>query len=814
MAGLYNFPSQKKTDYQKTKNGSAWGKGCVNAAHQSLYHEDNVLRKSFYNKTINYNLYSDILDPEDVKKTCNPYGFENESTPGKMQNYPIMNPKIDLLYGEEVKRHFNWNIIVTNENAVSDKERKQKELLNQVVTNLITKDNVTEKEIQDALTYHQKYMNYTWKDLREQRADQVLRYLWEKQDLKMKMDTAYKDVLIAGEEIGQWDIVAGEPVFTRLNPKNVHVVRSGESSYVEDADIIVVDGYYSPGQIIDHYHDVLTPTQVAMIDNYFSRDGDTDSSGFDLGSNPDLALSPLLVDYADRNIDTARFENGLGDFDTPFDNYGNIKVIKVYWKSMRKMKRVKYFDEQGDEQEFLMPDSYKIDKDRGEEEKEEWISEWWEGHKISSWSSSSLEDDTDGIYLKIQPRPVQFRSMENPSLCHPGIIGTIYNTNDNRAMSLVDRMKPYQYMYNALYYNVELLIAANWGRIMKVPVHEIPEGWDVEQWLWFAKNMKAVPYNAFKEGKKGAAQGKLAGQMQQNSPVLDMEQGNTIQMYIQMMAYIKQELGEISGVSAQRLGQIEQRELVGNVERSVSSSSNITEYWSAGHNHWKKRVLTIGLETAKIAWQDKKNKKLQFVADDTTAQIATIDVEDFVDSEYGIFVGDSRDDTMIHESLKQLAQAGLQNDKINFSDLMTIMTSTNSAAIRRTLEASEMRKEQAAQQNAEQAERMQSEQIQAQAAEKEAELANVRQVQDMKNQGALDLEMLKQQGEAFGMQADRDADGIPDEVEAEKVRTTERIDMAKMAHDSMEKDKFKKIRSQSKTYNKEDLILGKSYSAN
>jgi hypothetical protein len=40
--------------------------------------------------------------------------------------------------------------------------------------------------------------------------------------------------------------------------------------------------------------------------------------------------------------------------------------------------------------------------------------------------------------------------MTNPSLCHAGIIGQIYNTNQSQAVSLVDRCKNYQYMYDVM----------------------------------------------------------------------------------------------------------------------------------------------------------------------------------------------------------------------------------------------------------------------------------------------------------------------------------------------------------------------------
>ena len=45
-----------------------------------------------------------------------------------------------------------------------------------------------------------------------------------------------------------------------------------------------------------------------------------------------------------------------------------------------------------------------------------WVNEWWEGVKIGR-----------DIYLNIRPRKVQYNKANNPSYCHPGIVGQIYN---------------------------------------------------------------------------------------------------------------------------------------------------------------------------------------------------------------------------------------------------------------------------------------------------------------------------------------------------------------------------------------------------
>ena len=51
-----------------------------------------------------------------------------------------------------------------------------------------------------------------------------------------------------------------------------------------------------------------------------------------------------------------------------FDNNGNVRVLRVYWKSKRAILKVKSFNiETGEEQFDLYPENYQIDKNLGEE---------------------------------------------------------------------------------------------------------------------------------------------------------------------------------------------------------------------------------------------------------------------------------------------------------------------------------------------------------------------------------------------------------------------------------------------------------------
>jgi hypothetical protein len=232
--------------------------------------------------------------------------------------------------------------------------------------------------------------------------------------------------------------------------------------------------------------------------------------------------------------------------------------------------------------------------------------------------------------------------LSNPSRCHFGIIGSLYSINGSQPYSMVDMMKPYNYLYDVVHDRLNRLIAKNYGRLHKLDLSLIPNGWEVSKWLYFARKDKIAVIDSFNEGKVGAATGKLAGGLNNaSSGVIDLDEGNTIQQYINLMEFAKMEMAEVVGISKQREGQIANRETVGGVERATLQSSHITEWVFTIHEDLKRRVLDCFVETAKIAMKG-RNKKFQYLMPDFAQRMINIDGDEFAEADYGIAVDTSQ----------------------------------------------------------------------------------------------------------------------------------------------------------------------------
>jgi hypothetical protein len=763
------FPAQKKGLSAKNEQ---WKIDCIDAGEYMSIYSKNKIRKSYYNKKINYDLYNDIIEESDITKIADPYKLGIKYQPNKIQNYPLINPKIDLLVGEEAKRTFDWAIRMTNEAPLIEKRLADTKEIKEFLVKLANSD-LSEEEIKEEIEDFHRYINFTKKDFREMAATYILKHLEQQEQFKIKFNNGMKDALISAEEIYQWEIVSGEPKLIKLNPLNTHVVLSGDSHYIEDADIIAIDGYYSPGQIQDRYYDQLSDKEITQIEEaVYDRLGGTS------GAVPDAILDRKSISLIEDAIHKVKDATDYSETLSPMDEDGNLRVVKVYWKSKRKMKIVTAYDAKGREIKKLMPEYYKLAP--GETQKIIWISEWYEGHKI-------YLPNQKAIYTNIKIKDVQYRNLNNPSICYPGIIGTIYTVNNQPAQSFMDKGKPYQYLYNVLMNNIESLIATNWGKILKIPLHEIPDGWDVDKWLAYAKTFKAVPTDLFKEGKKGAAIGKIAGGLQQNAPFLDMEVGNSINLYVQMAAMIEDRIGMVLGVTRAREGQISRSELVGNTERQVVQSSHITEYYFLEHEYLKKRVMLAGIETAKIAW--KGTKKLNVIFDDFTRKLVEIDMDQIRSIEYDLTIDGSFKTTKINNLIEQLAQAAFQNQMIDYASFIDILQTDSIAEKKRKLqELQEQRKKEA--QEARKQEIQAAQQAEAQKRKDEFDIIKYKEEQANKRK-AMEIN-------ARFVDNDRDNDGIADttEVQQEQIKKETKLEETRMKleHDSIEREKDRKLK--------------------
>ena len=804
MSIIPNLPPHQLPFKRKNKE---WRKKFVDWADSKTFSTNSLVRKSVMHKKINYDLLRGVLHMSDLELILNPDHLKAGFIPDRITHYPIMNSKLNVLIGEESKRVFDFRVVITNPNSISEIENTKRDAIRERLQQLLSDDSLNEDDFNQKLEQMNDYFTYEYQDMREVRANCLINHYMKELNIPLEFNKGFKDAATVAEEIYQCDIRGGEPTFEKVNPLKIRVYKSGYSNKIEDADMIAIEDYWSPGKIVDTYYEEIESLSASdkkklidLLDNnvagaaadHDSMDNIDDRNGFiniNLIGDEAIAANGYYFDPM------GLFSDGVDDSMMPYDIAGNVRVLRVYWKSRRKIKKVKSYDPETGEETFdFYPENYIIDTDKGEEETIFWVNEAWEGTKIGK-----------DIYIGMRPRAVQYNRLSNPSRCHFGIVGSIYNMNDDRPFSLVDMMKPYNYLYDAIHDRLNKHLAKNWGKIVQLDLAKVPKGWDVEKWLYFAKTNNLAIVDSFKEGNSGLAKGHLAGSLNNaSSGVIDAEMGYIIQQDSNLLDCIKMEMSDVVGISRQREGQISNRETVGGVERATLQSSHITEWLFYMHEDVKKRALECFLETAKIALKG-RTLKFNHILGTGAIQISEIDGDEFAENDYGLIVDSSNATQELNSKLDMLAQAALQNQALGFSTIMKLYGSCSLAEKQRMVESNEKKLQEQQQQQQQQQMEIQQMQIQQQAATEQARMEQEYKIHSEDNETKILIAEINSQAEADRLAlmnkdyAEEDVYTQKDKAElAEQIREFDlrlKLDREKLAHEKSKDKKEQALKS-------------------
>lgn len=748
---LYNsaFPRQK---LPLSKKGKKWQEDCVNY----IIGEGNVTSggnsTSYYGELQTYyNLYNSIFDEKDFKSITNPFKVE-DGFPATPHDFNIIRPKVDLLIGEETKRPLNFRVIRTSQEATSEMQEKEKQMILQYIEAAITAKMSPEEaqQFQEQLQSGEimppeqiaKYMDKDYKDIVENTAYHSLTYLREKLDLDNEFIKGWKDGLISGREIYYVGVLNAEPYAERVNPICFSYDKSPDLDFIEDGSWCCRKMRIPITEVYDRYYDKLEEKDLDRLEEMIGS-----TPGRNIGDR-----SPV-----DMGIQLRIYDNPI------FEGSGKslVNVWHCCWKSFKKIFYVTTTDDAGQPQINIVDETYQPVGNEVSVEPD-WIIEVWEGYRAGS-----------DLYFGIQPIEYQHVSIDNPNSQKLPYCGAIYSNTNSKPRSLVSILKPLQYMYIVLWYRLELAIARDKGKVVNMDITQIPKSMNISpaKWMHYLSSVGVNFINPYEEGWN--IPGREGGKPAQFNQItaLDLTMSNVIAEYIQLMDKIEELAGTISGITQQREGAVSTSEMVGNVERSVVQSSHITEPLFWVHNQCKRRVLNMLLNTAKGAWEETGKQKLQYIFDN--GERAFLDITPkFYYEDMDVFVSDTSKDLENIQKLQQLIQPAMQNGA-SLLEAAEILTNDNFNIIKQKLKDMQTRQEQIQQQQQEaeaqqqqQLQQMQNEAKQQELMLQEAQMDLQRYQIDQDNQTKIAVAQIN--AYRGTEELDQDQNGIPDPVEIGK----------------------------------------------
>lgn len=727
----------------------------------------------------NYRLYNNFIDQKDLERECNPLGLEVGQYRDEVQPYNKTYNKIQVLLGDELRRPFDLRAVLTNSDGVKSKLAHKDTLLRNFVMSkiqsLLQELGVNQEQEFDPNTLIDpadvdQYMATSYLDAKEILANKLLSYLIKELSIKDLKNDAFKHGLISGQEVVYVGMNHDQPLLEVLNPLGVFYHKSPEIKYIQDSLYAGYRTYMTSGDLLDKFGAYLSEEDLNRIDE--SREG--------LFNYGESHINSTMKYYQDDNFYASKMfgsqqEGSYGSSEHSNDNW---LVQHVEWKSQKRVGFIKYVNQFGDTEVTIVSEEFEppVFAEKivntvmyGKKEtsyiwKDEegitysltwgWIPEVWSGVRIS-----------DDIYCMMGPKQYQFRHIDNPYKVKLGYHGITFSAMNANPVSLMDRMKPFQYLYFIVMHKLKKFIAQDKGRIFHFDTSMVDPKLGLEKTLYYLTNMNIDFYNPLQNAQEpGQAQrGKVTGST-------EMSMADQVMNYVNILAALDDQISDVAGVNRQREGQVNPAEAVTNAQSNIAMSAVITEvYFQAHHKLWEE-VLTSLIDVATQCYKEKGLVK-QYVLDDMSIQTLSFTPDMLSNASFGIFISNSAKDQEVFQTLQQLSQALVQNDKIQLRDLVKMLKSNSIAELETQLIQAEARNMEQYQQQMQMQQQADMERLQA---EQEFELQKI--------QLEIDGKIAVAEINSFARQMDQDVNDnlVPDQLEIEKLRTDKELKTRKL----------------------------------
>lgn len=790
-AYLNIFPDQFKTDKEKEDEG--WIKNTMDYFANKAYAEYIKNRETFVK---NYDLVKGILRMEDFYQEEQVKSFADMLTadlelPSYVKHYSIITTPLNNLVGEISKRPDTYRVKAFDDDSRAEElqfktEMLQKYIMQKARQKIFEKSamegiELTDDQIEELTLEQVKDQLDSYTSIAEKWGNHVLTCQKAEFNLKEKSEDAFRDLCISAREfyhIYEDNSKLGYNVEV-CNPKNTWFLTTPDRKYISDPTGRA-QGAYAAGtvqvmeisEIIESFP-WLTKEEIDHLRSSLQDYGLVDVRESNLG-NPDVhggidsitydAYDPLVLQTR-MIIESEIKENndGLKDFLGLTSNVSSFGykyvVVRAYWISKKKIGKLVYEDELGNEQTVLVDENYvsgsiptQISLDWG------WVNQWYQGVKIGP-----------DIY-NVKP----FKLLD-----YCPIIGTTFEIKNTEAKSLIDMMKPFQVLYNICMNQLYKLLEKEIGNVASVNIRRVPKLKDgddqdaLDIWELEARERGIIFDDDSPENTKAPVTNTSVARN------IDLTRSNEIQSRYNLAIQLKNECWELVGMSRQRLGSIQPSETATATNAALQQSYAQTEPLFIAHEYVMGQLYQAIIDASMYVEQQKPNSTLSYITSEGQSAFIDVNGSDLKFRDLKVFPTNRPEDTQMFQELRQLAQPLMQNGGSLYDviELYSTKSMREMKKIFRELRDKQDEMQQQAQQLEQQKLEQQQQALQAQLEQaerlKQEEIANDNYQKELDRINKKEVALINALGRNENATADEDNSGIADALEVSRLTQEE-----------------------------------------
>lgn len=616
----------------------------------------NLVREKRWIKTYR-NYYVGIRDNTEFEYLTENFGI---GTPSSLKFTPLIKPRIDALLSQVENESFNYRVSCVDDKTIDTiaEERKSKKLdeinaaLNEFSRAAVrafqqdpkAKDQPPSELANSVTKVGSKYGTNYLSDF-EIAAQDVLKYFENDYhlDLKQKLKQLALDTLVTGECHFRVyvDRIGADPILEVIKPENIYYNKNTNSQYFDTIDAAVHREFLTRKDILRKYGKFMSTEQK----EYLYGDRSRTRTARQLRSGADLELY-----YNDTDPLWGQ------------KSYTNLDVVEVFHVEWLALNDVSYTPEDQENetqvegyQAKVMKKSYRTDR--------------YEGIRIAG-----------SVYLNAGKSNHVTRSESRPYECALSYNGIAYNDRNGKPFSLVGSMKDLQDVYDLTLFYRDNLIANSGVPGDRINIAGIPKqlGNEFMERLMKFIALKKNGFELIDPTEPGAQLFNHYGSFDNSV------NGSSLQAIDHIVMSMERQADLMAGVNQQMLGQIAERDAVGNVKVGIQQSLMINHdlFELMRTNH--KRLLTDMLHAAKISYR--KGKKASYIAG-SESYVFEIVPDRFCFSDYALSITYASKDVMKLQELKVIAKEFAANGVIAPDILTEVVLSESVTEINRVMKA-------------------------------------------------------------------------------------------------------------------------------
>lgn len=783
-AYLNIFPDQFKTE--KEKMDESWIKNTMDYFANKAYAEYVKNRDTFVK---NYDLVKGILRHEDFYQEPEVRSFTDMLTadlqlPAYVKHYSIMTTPINELVGEISKRPDAFRVKAFDDDSKSEELEFKTSILQDYVINQaqskiqeqadLKGEEISDEDLQKMTMEDVKDQLDSYTSVAEKWANHVLTAQKAEFILKEKSEDAFRDLLISSREfyhVYEDNSKVGFNIEV-ANPKNTFFLTTPDRKYISDPSGRA-QGAYAAGtvmvmelsEIIETFPDI-TKEEIDHLRSSLQDYGLINVRESNLG-NPNAIPGIDSVQYDTYDplvlqtrmvIESEMKENndGLQDFLGLTSNVSSFGykyvVVRTYWISKKKIGKLIYLDELGNEQSLLVDENYKSGTIPTQQSLEwGWINEWYQGVKIGP-----------DIY-HIKPYKL---------LPYCPIIGLVHEVKNTEARSLVDMMKPFQVLYNVCMNQLYKLLEKEVGKVYLTSIRHIPIPKDgdaqdaLDIWEMEARNRGVMFIDDSPENLKSPSS---FNQFRD----IDLTRTQEIQSRYNLAQQLKNECWELIGMSRQRMGSISASESATGTNTAITQSYSQTEPIFVAHEYVLGQLYQAIIDASLYVEAKKPESTISYITNEGESAFVQVNGTDLKFRDLKVYLTNRPEDQKMFNEIRGLSQAVLQNGG-SLHDIIELYSTNSVRQMKKVFKTLKDRQDQMQDQQMQQKQQeLEQQQQQSMAAIESAKQMQAEKIAHDDYQNALDRINKKEiaiiSAESKGGLPDTDINGVPDALEVDKL---------------------------------------------